>query len=196
MYTVKYIRSSQDSSRVRIGVFDGDDTRCYTVSAALYASLGIVRGSVLDETAMTDIGYEDERYRALKRALSILSYADNTEGNLIMKLVRAGYSREVASECAEECLRLGYIDEVRQIERAVLTEANRSLRGKEYIVRKLAAKGYKSSTVRDVIDGLVAEGEIDFAKNFERLCEKTGAETDEERRALAYKRGYRGDDLF
>ena len=195
MATVKYIRTADGGSRVRIGVDCGGEVVAYNVSATLYNSLGIVRGSMLDDGALADVAYEDERYRALKRALNLLSYADNTVSNLIMKLRRAGYSREVATECAEECLRLGYIDEVRQIERAVLAEANRSLRGKEYIVRKLASKGYKSTTVREVIDSLVAGGEIDFTANFERLAEKTGAESEDERRALAYKRGYRGIDL-
>ncbi len=195
MPIVKYIRTAADGGRVRIGIDDGEAANCYTISASLYNSLGVVRGSELDEVTLGSIAYEDERYRALKRALSILSYADNTVSNLIMKLRRAGYSSEIAAECAEECLRLGYIDEPRQIERAALTEANRSLHGREYIIRKLSAKGYKSSVVRDVIDGLVAHGQIDFALNFERLAEKMGALTDEERRALAYKRGYRGSDL-
>jgi SOS response regulatory protein OraA/RecX len=180
---------------VRIGVFDGTDTASYTVSTALYGSLGLRRGAVIDSDALDSIIGEDERYRAFKRALNILAYADNTVSNLIMKLRRAGYSRDVAEECAEECLRLGYIDETEQIRRAVLTEANRMLRGREYIVRKLSAKGYKGSTVRDVIDALVADGEIDFALNFERLAEKMGAVTDEERRVLSFKRGYRGKDL-
>ena len=112
-----------------------------------------------------------------------------------MKLLRAGFSRSVAEECIEECLRLGYIDERRQIERAVLNEANRSLRGKAYIVRKLASKGYSASEVGEITDELVSAGEIDFGENFERLCEKKGALSQEARRALLYKYGYRSADF-
>lgn len=195
MATVKYIREANGGARVRIGILSDGDVVAYNVSVGLYSSLGLVRGCEFDDETFAEIRAEDERYRAFKRALGLLSYADNTVKNLVMKLRRAGFSRDVAEACAEECLRLGYIDEERQIERAALTEANRSLRGKEHIVQKLAAKGYKRDMVRDVIDSLVARGDIDFAANFEMLAEKCRAVTDEERRALAYKRGYRGSDL-
>lgn len=194
MSTVKYIRSS-GTGRVSLGVSSDEGTVSYNISETLYNSLGIVRGSHLSEEALVDIEYEDERYRAMKRALSILAYADNTATNLTAKLLRAGFSREIAVECVEECLRLGYVNEERQIERAVLNEANRSLYGREYIIKKLSAKGYRHGAVAACIDALVERGEIDFAENFERLAERCDASGEEERKKLAYKRGYRGYDL-
>ena len=193
--TVKYIREAENGARMRIGIEANGAVEPYTVSARLYGSLGIVRGMELSEEMLSEIVYEDEHYRAFKRALNILSYADNTASNLVMKLRRAGFGREVAEECAKECLCLGYIDEERQIARAVLSEANRALHGRAYIIRKLRSKGYKRGMIESVIDSLVRDGEIDFVANFEKLAEKSGAITDEERRRLAYKRGYRGGDL-
>ena len=92
-------------------------------------------------------------------------------------------------------MRLGYIDERRQIERAVLSEANRSLRGRSYITKKLISKGYSSADISEVTDELISRGELDFSASFELLCEKKGATTDEERRALLYKYGYRSGDF-
>ena len=194
MSTVKYIRSS-GTGRVSIGVLSDEGTVSYNISEMLYNSLGIVRGSHLCEESVVDMRYEDERYRAMKRALSILSFADNTAANLTAKLLRAGFSREVAKECTEECLRLGYINEERQLERAILNDANRSLYGREYIIKRLTAKGYRPSDVAACIDALVERGEVDFAENFARLADRCGASCEEDRKKLAYKRGYRGYDL-
>lgn len=191
---IAFIRE-MENKRVRIGVGDGEDTARYSLSAATVQSLGLVRGLELDDEVLDAIAHEDASYRCMKRALSLLSYGDNTRSALYMKLLRAGFSRDIAKSCIEECMRLGYIDERRQIERAVLSEANRSLRGRSYITKKLISKGYSSADISEVTDELISRGELDFSASFELLCEKKGAATEEERRALLYKYGYRSGDF-
>ena len=186
---VLFIRE-MDNGRVRIGVGVDECTAKYSVSAGVYNESGIVRGCELDEETLAMIEEDDTVYRAMRRALSLLSYGDNTKLALRRKLIRSGFSPEVADAIVGECLMLGYINEHRQIERAVLNEANRSLRGRIYIRNKLRAKGYSVGDIDTVIDGLVDAGEIDFGANFERLAEKRGANDEESRRALAYKYGY------
>ena len=190
---IAFIRET-DNKRIRIGVEDGGEITRYTVSPATYSMSGAVRGAEIDEAVLDLFIADDTSYRAMSRALSLLSYGDNTRSSLFMKLTRSGFSREVAEECVAECVRLGYIDERRQIERAALNEANRSLRGRSYIIKKLRSKGYSASDIGSVIDGLVESGEIDFSLNFERLCEKRGVCSEDERRALLYKYGYRSAD--
>lgn len=191
---VAFIRE-MENKRIRIGIGDGDEVSRYSVSPATLAGCGLVRGSFVSPEAMELIAADDGRYRCMRKALSLLSYGDNTRQALFLKLLRSGFAREVASECVEECLRLGYINERRQIERAVLDGANRSLFGREYIVRKLAAKGYRASEVREVIDELSDGGEIDFTASFKKLCQKRGADTAEKQMALLYKYGYRSADF-
>ncbi len=193
MRKIKYIRDGGDGAPVRLTLDEGEDA--YTLSHTAVSRLGLFVGMDVDEYLLSEIECESEKYRAMRRALSILSYGDNTRKTLAAKLIRAGFSREVADECVSECLRLGYIDEARQIERAALTEANRALRGKGYIVKKLTARGYPVSLIGDVIDSLVARGEIDFSENFRRLAEKRGIETEEEKRILAYKYGFGSFDF-
>ena len=191
---IAFIRELE-SKRVRIGVKDGDEVRKYSLSANTVLALGLVRGMELDDDAMEAVILEDASFRCMRRALDLLSYGDNTKSKLYMKLLRSGFSRQMASETVQECLRLGYIDERRQIERAVLNEANRSLRGRSYIMKKLLSKGYSASDISAVTDALVSGGEVDFSENFELLCKKKGVGSEEERRALSYKYGYRSADF-
>ena len=180
-----------DNGRVRVGVGEEECTVKYSVSAATYNASGIVRGCELDDEMLSLLEEDDTTYRAMRRALSLLSYGDNTRVALRRKLIRSGFSAEVADSCINECMMLGYINERRQIERAVLNEANRSLRGREYILRKLRSKGYSASDIESVIDNLVEAGEIDFKENFELLVQKRGALDEASRRELSYKYGYR-----
>ncbi len=85
----------------------------------------------------------------------------------------------------------GYIKEDDQLRRLVLREANVNLRGPRYIREKLAAKGYSRDSIDAIIDELVESGEIDLVINFDALCDKKGAVDSDERRALAYKYGFR-----
>ncbi len=195
MPKVKYIRPSRDGSRLIIGIIEGDRARGYYVSRTLPEDLSVYVGRDLSRMEFDAITREDEKYRAMKKALSILSISDNAEKALYMKLVRHGYSRDVASECALECLSLGYIDEHRQLTILAKREANSALRGRAYIVKKLSAKGYRKGQIIEVIDELESSGEIDFSLNFERLKEKMGVLSDEEILVLKYKYGYRTSDF-
>lgn len=195
MSKIKYIRSSRDGARAIIGIAEDEQVTGYYVSRSLPAELSLYVGCEVDEPQYDAIAREDESYRAMKCALKLLSLSDNTASALYMKLLRRGFCREVARECADECIRLGYIDEHRQLARLVEREANVALRGKAYIIRKLASKGYRAGLVREVIDELVQSGEVDFSHSFERLAEKMSAESEEERRALSYKYGYSTSDI-
>lgn len=192
---IKYMRPSRDGARRIVGVANDGEDRGYYITPSLVDELSLYIGREIDEMAYDAIVREDEKYRAMKKALSILSLADNTARALYAKLLRGGFSREVAKECVEQCLSLGYIDEHRQLAIAVTREANTSLRGRAYIVRKLSGKGYRPNMIGEVIDELVASGEIDFSENFERLALRMGAADEEARRTLAYKYGYRTADF-
>ena len=189
MATVTYIKP-KEGGRVSVGITDdGLDLRL-NISASLYSSMSFVRGSTLTDDELATLTREDEEYRAMKKALSLLGYSDKNRRELYMRLVREGFSREVASAVVETCLGLGYIRERDQLERLILREANVNLRGPRYIRDKLAAKGYSRADIDAVTESLVDSGEIDFRENLLRLAEKRGADSPDELRALAYKYGF------
>lgn len=182
------VRLERGGKRVTV-ITDGGDR--YSVSEALYQKIGSpCVGDELDGYA-DEIASEDAEYRCMKRALSILAYADNNRLTLKRKLRQAGFSSSVVENCVEECLRLGYVDECRQLRRLIWDEAEIKLRGRKYITAKLSAKGYPAGLISKITDELVEEGQIDFDRSLARLVEKQGDGTDEMKKRLAYKYGYK-----
>lgn len=194
MSTLKYIREIKDTSLLLLGIVgEGESADC-TVSASLYAEIGSPAvGNTVDEASLSAIKYADEHYRAKKKALGLLAYSDNNQRNLKTKLIRAGFKREICDLVCEEMVSYGYINEKNQLERLILVEANQKLRGPLQIIPALVAKGYSSSDVRQVLNRLVEEGEVDFEENAKRLIEKKlPSDADgEDRKKLLYKNGYK-----
>ena len=194
MATLRFIREVKDSHLLLLGVSEGEESARYTVNASCFEAIGSPTvGDELDEAQLSAVRYTDELYRAKKKALNILAFADNNRKNLGAKLYRAGFGREIVSEVCDEMENLGYIDEKRQLERIILLEANGKLRGPRKIIPTLAAKGYSSSDISSVLHRLVDSGEIDFRANARQLVEKKlPPNTDtEEIKKLLYKNGYK-----
>ena len=194
MSVIDYIRISKDNKLLLLGISEEGERSRYTVGDSFYRSIGSpATGTFLTDEEIFLIKEEDERVRAMKKALSLLSYSDNNEKGLISKLLRAGFSRQVCIEVAEETVRLGYVDESRQLERLILREANVSLSGYGKYYPKLLAKGYSGADIKAVTSMLVEKGEINFKENAKRLIEKRlprDAST-EDKKKLLYKNGYK-----
>ncbi len=187
------IRTSEKASPlVIIEVSDEKEKHKYKISERTYREIGCpLSGEYIGEEALFIISSEDESRRALQKSLSLLSYADNNEKTLYLKLIRAGFSKEAAKGAVEECVRLGYIDEERQIERFIL-RASQELIGPYKISAKLLSKGYSSRQIFAFISKLEEEGKIDFAESKQRLMEEKlkGCSSPDEKRKLLHKYGY------
>ena len=192
MAIVKYIKQLKNG-RVSVGVDECGEVRVYSISSLAYSSMCFVVGGELSDDELSELSRLDSMYRAIKKALSLLSYSDKNKKELYLRLVRDGHSRENARLAVEYCLERGYINEDDQLERLVLREANVNLRGPRYIREKLGAKGYSRDGIDSAIDLLVESGQIDFVINFDILCDKKGVTDPAERRALAYKYGFRAE---
>ena len=192
MATVTFVKPFPTKKRIQVGILESGDEYTYTVTEATYKALGSpLCGCEISVSDLGTLKFEDEYIRALKKAADYLSASDKSKFALRIKLLKAGFSAEASDVALERLCELGYLDEQRQLERAVEREANYNLRGRYYIKRKLLSKGYSSSAVSRAIDTLVGRGEIDFDANFENLAEKKGAFSDEELLSLAYKFGYK-----
>ena len=192
MATVIFAKPVPSKKRIQIGILESGDEYTYTVTEATYKALGSpMCGYELSVADLGTVRFEDEYIRALKKAADCLSASDKSKFALKIKLLKAGFSSEASDVALERLCELGYLDESRQLERAVEREANYKLRGRYYIVRKLSSKGYSHSAISRAIERLTDSGEVDFKANFEILAEKKGILSDEERYALEYKFGYR-----
>ena len=190
---LSFVKASRSKGYLVLGIIDGAEKRIYTVSESAYSEIGSPNPPCEVDFGMLElICNADECYRAKSLALKLLSYADNNERTLTTKLVSRGIKRDVAHDTVAEMVRLGYVDEKRQLERLILKEANGSLAGPKKLVPKLMAKGYSRSDIDSVMYRLCENGEIDFQKNREDLIAKkvTRGATEEEIRAILYKNGY------
>ena len=127
---------------------------------------------------------------------AVVGAVDGHIGNFVLyaKLCRAGFRRDIAETVLQEMVECGYINERRQLERLILDEANRKLRGPLRIIPALATKGYATSDIREVMAGLVDSGEIDFDLNARRLLDKklpSDGFDSEEAKKILYKNGYK-----
>ena len=194
MPRIVYIKESKGGGYVIVGVADGEEKYVLVVDKATYSSLGSpVRSHEITDEQMSVMRTSDGEYRALKKALSLLSYADNSERNLNMKLRRAGFSSSASESAVHEVVRLGYLNEDEQLRRAILYEVNSRLTGPMKLMSKLCAKGYSSSLIKATVGALRDEGLIDFDENRRALLEKKldADSTPEQKQKLLKSYGYK-----
>lgn len=196
MAILAYVKQGKEPGRVTLGLNYGNETKAISVSEKVYMSLGgPVKGTVIYPEVIEELKLDDARFKAMKKALSILAVSDNNRFSLSMKLHKASFPKEVIEEVVERCMSLGYIDELKQLKRLVPDEANRNLRGPRMIRQKLVAKGYSGADVDLVISEMVASGEVDFSRNFNLLCEKRGCVSEDAKIVLAFKQGYPRNEI-
>lgn len=191
---VTSVRSKDGKTPLVVLYMDTDGEKIkYTISEGTYRDIGCpLSGEILDDDAIEAIAEEDERRRAMQKALNVLSYADNNEKKLYAKLIIAGFGKEAATQAVRECVRLGYVNEERQIKRLIIRYWS-ELQGPEKIIYKLISKGYDRGTAYRMIETLVQTGEIDFEESRDKLLEKKlpSDATAADKTKLLYKFGYR-----
>lgn len=169
---------------------DGADER-FCISERQYADIGSpLIGDELTDEVFRSIASLDETNRAMKKALGILSFGDNSRKNLFIKLRRAGFSSKISEKVSGEMIALGYINEERQLRRIIENEVNSRLTGPRKFTKKLYEKGYSVSKIIEITNELARSGEIDLDLSRKRLIEKYSPLTEEETRALLYKQGF------
>ncbi len=190
---VIYLRDAKERGYIRVGFLCDGKKEEYCVSSSDYRGAGELRcGDSLSKEQRELLFLADMRYRAKKKALNILSYGDNSEKMLYLKLCRSGIDKSVAKETARQMVGLGYINDIRQIKRQVVNLATLSNQGPLKIIPKLVAKGYSKNEVEEAISELCDSGEIDFLDIQKKLLESSGIEEKDssDARKILYKHGF------
>lgn len=193
MAEILYVKDAPTRGFVQIGLLCGAEKKQLTVAQSDHAELGFPsRGTKLDAAAVEVLVRADERYAVVRAALRILAYADNSERSLLQKLRRKGFSADAAEDAVHEMVRLGYVDESRQLRILIESEVNGHHHGPQRTLARAHAKGYSASVARRVLRTMVDEGAIDFARSLARLLDKKGIDpADEEAVArIKYQYGY------
>jgi len=189
------IKKGKEKNLLLLAVREGEENARYTVREADYAAIGRPAvGDELDAGQTEVLLYADEYLRAKKKALSLLSYSDNSKRTLYSKLARvARFRRDIAEEVVREMVSLGYIDEERQVRRLIERYANNALEGPLSIISRLVGKGYSAALASRTLDGMIASGEVDFEESLERLKAMKLPEdyTEEQLSLLLHRYGYK-----
>ena len=177
--------------RLRIGVDCDGEKQDFSLSESEYSAVGSpLSGDIIDADIRERMAEFDLHFRARKKALGILSYADNSEISLIRKLRTAGFSEKLSRTVAEEMVMRGYINENRQLKHLISTEVRLHMTGPKKLIPKLMAKGYKRSDIDIALDELTECGEVDFAEAKARLLMGLRREDTELIKKTLYKNGY------
>lgn len=136
---------------------------------------------------------EDGVDGAIRAALSLLAYKENTERELYGKLLDRGYAKEEAAQAVSYVKKRKYLDEERYYIRLVENCANVRLLGKTRILQEIRIKKFSDETVENCAEEAFAA--IDFEENCRRALAKI-YRGDKRKAAMALlRRGYGQNEI-
>ena len=141
----------------------------FLISAAQLAGLGLSKGAC-DEALYDRVAREAQLYEAMCRAMRSLEYGACSAKTLRLKLIRAGFERDIAAETVERLSENGLISDVE----TACREAERSLKklwGRRRIEAELYKKGYGADSVREALRYIDRVG-ADYVANCRLLIRK------------------------
>ena len=138
----------------------------------------------------------EEAYRnALKTAMNIVGYKDNSEATLRQKLAERGYAEETVDGVLGYMVAKGYVNEERMLYRTVRLLAEGKLYGKERIRQELQRKAFRSDVLAQLDWSDESLADLDFAVLCYRLLKKRGGQRDERTYAALRRYGHASSDI-
>ena len=135
------------------------NTYRYTLSREAWERLALAEGEISRED-MKALLYEEEKYRATKKAFDILAFGRNSARTLALKLRHRNFSPGVCDEVAALLKEKGYIREDEDVVREAEACVNKYW-GMRRILMHLHQKGYDNDAI-----GVAKEylAEVDFVE--------------------------------
>ena len=145
------------------------ETEKLLISTTQLTRLGLSKGKC-NEALYDTVAREAELYEAMRRAMRSLEYGSCSKKTLRLKLIRAGYDKDIASETVERVTDMGLINDsdtaCREAERAL-----KKLWGRRRIEAELYKKGYGADSVREALRYIDRVG-ADYVANCKKLITK------------------------
>lgn len=135
---------------------------------------------------------EGGREGAIKAAVSLLAYKDNTEKELFDKLTARGFSEDEAGSAVDFVVSRRYLCESRYFERFVENSARNKGYGRRRILFDAQRKGFSDETMRQ---GEKIFETIDFGECCYTVLKKCRAGSAEKAYAALMRRGYSTTDI-
>ncbi len=162
--TLRSLRAQQDGAEILLSVVlesgGNRESVQLPITAGQYYALKPQKGPLTEEQYEA-LEEASRLCRAIRAGEYILSFGANTARTLAAKLMRKGYSRQVANAAAEALSNMGLINEAADVKREV-DRCLAKLWGKQRIMAHLWSKGYTEEALA-ALPGLLEE--VDFTAN-------------------------------
>ena len=132
---------------------------------------------------------------ALRTAMNIVGYKDNTLHQLKTKLTERGYAEKTVNDVCEYMVSKNYVNDTRMIFRSARSLALNKLYGKKRIMRELALKRFTDEAYDafSFDDGELDD--IDFVSVCLKLLKKKGGARDDKTFAFLMRYGHSVSDI-
>ena len=149
----------------RVDVYaDGELLMTLSEDAVIEAGLRV--GKTVDANSLLEIEKTVCLVKAKQKAYTYLAYGDLSEKRLLEKLMRAGFSEDIALECVSAMKAAGYVDDERYCAALANDLANRRLYGPRRVYSELLQKGVPEYIARE----WETLCECDFEENIKTLA--------------------------
>jgi regulatory protein len=154
MLITKIIRSRRERNKYEIFI---DDKPGLCVSESTLAKSGLFTGKALDDHAIEQIVHADSRERAHQVAVNFISYRPRSSKEIADKLVRKGFSHELALEVIDQLKELDLLNDLQFARMFVRDKLLGKPMGKAMLRRKLLEKGIAFQLSERVLREYVTE---------------------------------------
>ncbi|GGE78398.1 recombination regulator RecX [Priestia taiwanensis] len=126
-------------------------------------------GMELDELAITEVFFFEEKRSAYLKAINYLSYGMRTEKEVYDYLLKKEIPQEVIREVIQTLLEQRYLNDVEYAKAYVQTHSHVSAKGPHVIARTLRTKGIGAETVTAILHEYSDDKQVE---NAVKLCQK------------------------
>ncbi|MBQ7779205.1 MAG: RecX family transcriptional regulator [Clostridia bacterium] len=132
---------------------------------------------------------------ALRTAMNIVGYKDNTLNQLKTKLTERGYSETTVNDVCEYMTMKGYVNDTRMIFRSARSLALNKLYGKKRIMKELALKRFTDEAYDAFTFDSDELEDVDFTEVCLKLLKKKGGARDDKTFAFLIRYGHSVSDI-
>lgn len=135
----------------------------YFLKNPIFGGMPPAVGEFLGAEKYEALEFAEECSNAAVRAVSFLSFGDNTARKLSEKLRQKGFSKAAAAEAVRFCVEKRYINEEEQLRRLMEQLCERKKYGLRRIRQEIFIKGFSDDAVKSVFEETAAELDFDAA---------------------------------
>jgi regulatory protein len=154
MLITKILKSRRERNKYEVFI---DDKPVLRVSESTLAKSGLYTGKDLDERAIERIVEADSRERAHQVAVNFISYRPRSSKEIVDKLARKGFSRDLALVVVDRLTELNLLNDLQFARMFVRDKLLGKPMGKAMLRRKLLEKGIAFQLSERVLKEYVTE---------------------------------------